>query len=254
MSMRFRNFLAVGCLGLAGLLFASTARGQSTTAGAIQGTVTDEATGVPMLLVTVVATSPVLKGQASEFTDASGQYFLSNLPPGNYSLVFVYGDSKVKRENVQVNIGKVTVSNAKINQQATEVVTIKEKAPAIDAGSTKQGTTLQQDYMKNVPSRGRTYEGVLGAAGGSQNDLYGVSFSGSTSVENSYIVDGINTTGVRFGGVQSPVLNNFIQEIEVITGGYNAEFGRATGGVVNVWTKHGSNEVRGLVAANVNHV
>jgi len=251
MSMRWKSFLAAGALGLAALSFVPAANAQTTTAGAIQGTVTDEATGVPMLLVTVVATSPALQGQASEFTDASGQYYLSNLPPGNYSLVFVYGDAKVKRENVQVSIGKVTNANAKINQQATEIVTIKERAPAIDAGSTKQGTTLQQDYMKNVPSRGRTYEGVLGAAGGSQNDLYGVSFSGSTSVENSYVVDGVNTTGVRFGGVQSPVLNNFIQEIEVITGGYNAEFGRSTGGVVNVVTKTGSNEFHGSVWANV---
>ncbi len=249
--MRFRNFFAIGALGLAALLFAGRANAQSTTTGAIQGTVTDEATGVPMLLVTVVATSPGLQGQASEFTDASGQFILSNLPPGTYGLIYIYGDAKVRRDNVNVSIGKVTVANAKINQQATEVVTIKEKAPAIDAGSTKQGTTLQQDYMKNVPNRGRTYEGVLGAAAGSQGDLYGVSFSGSTSTENSYIVDGINTTGVKLGGVQSPVLNNFIQEIEVITGGYNAEFGRSTGGVVNVVTKTGSNEFHGSVWANV---
>jgi outer membrane receptor protein involved in Fe transport len=204
-----------------------------------------------MLLVTVVATSPGLQGQASEFTDASGQFVLSNLPPGSYSLIYIYGDAKVRRDSVNVSIGKVTVANAKINQQATEVVTIKEKAPAIDAGSTKQGSTLQQDYLKNVPSRGRTYEAVLGAAGGSQGDFYGMSFSGSTSVENSYIVDGVNTTGVKVGGVQSPVLNNFIQEIEVITGGYNAEFGRSTGGVVNVVTKTGSNEFHGSVWANV---
>jgi len=250
MNSRTKQLIAIGAIGMTALTFGPPARAQSTTAGAIQGTVTDEATGVPMLLVTVVATSPALQGQASEFTDASGQYYLSNLPPGIYSLVFVYGDSKVKRDNVEVGIGKVTVSNARINQQATEVVTIKERAPAIDAGSTKQGTTLQQDYMKNVPNRGRTYEGVLGSAAGSQNDQYGMSFSGSTSVENSYIVDGVNTTGVRFGGVQSPVLNNFIQEIEVITGGYNAEFGRSTGGVVNVVTKTGSNEFHGSVWVN----
>src|SRR5262249_29654310 len=88
MSMRLRNLAAVTALGLVALLFAPTAIAQTTT-GAIQGTVTDEATGVPMLLVTVVATSPKLQGQASEFTDASGQYFLSNLPPGTYSVLFI---------------------------------------------------------------------------------------------------------------------------------------------------------------------
>ena len=143
--MRLKNLTAVTVLGLAGLLFAPTAKAQTTTTGAVQGTVTDEATGVPMLLVTVFATSPSLQGQASEFTDASGQFFLSNLPPGTYSLLFIYGDAKVRRDNVEVRTGAVTSVNAKINQQATEIVTIKERAPAIEAGSTKQGATLQQD-------------------------------------------------------------------------------------------------------------
>jgi Carboxypeptidase regulatory-like domain/TonB dependent receptor len=245
---RTSKLLRVGALALVGLLSATTAYAQTSTTGAVQGVVTDEATGAPMLLVTVVAASSVLQGQQSEFTDASGQYFLSNLPAGNYSLVFIYGDAKVRRENITVSVGKVTKVNAKINQQTTgEVITIKERAPTIDAGSTKQGTTLEQDYLTKVPQRGRTYEAAIGAAAGSQGDTYGVSFGGSTSVENNYVVDGINTTGLSFGTVGSPLLNNFIQEIEVITGGYNAEFGRSTGGVVNVVTKTGSNEFHGSV-------
>jgi TonB dependent receptor/Carboxypeptidase regulatory-like domain len=226
-----------------------SAGAQTTTTGAVQGVVTDESTGAPMLLVTVVAASPALQGQQSEFTDASGQFFLSNLPPGTYSFVFIYGDAKVRRENITVSVGKLTKVNAKINQQSNpgEVITIKERAPTIDSGSTKQGTTLEQDYLTKVPQRGRTYDSAAGAAAGAQADLYGVSFGGSTSVENNYVVDGINTTGLSFGTVGSPLLNNFIQEIEVITGGYNAEFGRATGGVVNVVTKTGSNEFHGSV-------
>ena len=129
---RSSKLLRVGALALVGLLSATTAYAQTSTTGAVQGVVTDEATGAPMLLVTVVAASSVLQGQQSEFTDASGQYFLSNLPPGNYSLVFIYGDAKVRRENITVSIGKVTKVNAKINQQTTgEVITIKERAPTI---------------------------------------------------------------------------------------------------------------------------
>jgi hypothetical protein len=251
--MRLKRIISLGALSLA-LLVATTASAQVQT-GSIQGTVTDETTGVPMLLVTVVASSPALQGTQSEFTDDSGQYFMSNIPTGRYSLLFIYGDAKVKRENVDVGVGKTTVVNAKINTQSTgEVITIKEKAPTIDAGSTKQGTTLNQDYMKNIPG-GRTWQGILGAAAGSQGDQYGTSFSGSTSVENSYVVDGINTSGVTLGAgtptLGASVINNFIQEIEVITGGYNAEFGRSTGGVVNVVTKTGSNEFHGSVFANV---
>jgi outer membrane receptor protein involved in Fe transport len=256
--MRLKRILPAGALGLVALLFAASASAQTTTAGAIQGTVSDEATGGPMLLVTVVASSPALQGTQSEFTDASGQYFMSNLPPGSYSLLFIYGDTKVKRDNVDVGVGKVTVANAKINTSATgEVITIVEKAPTIDAGSSKQGVTISQDYMKNIPSRGRTWSAVASSAGGSQEDFgLGTSFSGSGSLENNYVVDGLNTTGVTLGQgfptQGSQVLNNFIQEIEVITGGYNAEFGRSTGGVVNVVTKTGSNEFHGSVFANIN--
>src|SRR5262249_29221678 len=119
-----------------------------------------------------------------------------------------------------------------------------------DTGSGKLGVSLTQGELHNVPARGRTYEAVLQSAAGSQADAAGVSFSGSPSPENSYVVVAINTTRLTVGGVSSPVINNFSQEIEVITGGYNAEFGRATGGVVNVVTKTGSNEFHGSVWAN----
>jgi len=256
MNMRLRRILPASALGFVALLCAATASAQTTTAGAIQGTVADASTGQPMLLVTVVASSPSLQGTQSEFTDASGQYFMSNLPSGSYNLLFIYGDAKVKRDNVEVAVGKTTVVNAKINTAESEVITVKERAPTIDAGSSKQGTTVDKDYIKNIPNRGRTWSGVLGAAGGSQADTYGTSFSGSTSIENNYVVDGMNTSGITLGQgfptQGSQVLNNFIQEIEVITGGYNAEFGRSTGGVVNVVTKTGSNEFHGSVFGTVN--
>ena len=255
MHMRLMKLLPIGALSIAALLVAGPASAQTQSTGAIQGSVTDEASGQPMLLVTVVASSASLQGQQSEFTDQSGQFFMSNLPPGSYSLLFVYGDAKVKRDNVEVSLGKVTVANAKINTQTAETIVVKERAPTIDAGSSKQGATIEKDYLRNVPNRGRTWGGVLSAAGGSSADLYGTSFSGSTSIENNYVVDGLNTTGITLGQgfptQGSQVLNNFIQEIEVITGGYNAEFGRSTGGVVNVVTKTGSNDFHGSVFGNV---
>ena len=93
-----KKILPVLAFGVA-VMAAGVANAQSTTTGAVSGIVTDKATGQPMLLVTVVATSPALQsggGQVSEFTDASGQYFISNLPPGRYSLLFVYGEAKTR--------------------------------------------------------------------------------------------------------------------------------------------------------------
>ncbi|MBW2278719.1 MAG: TonB-dependent receptor, partial [Deltaproteobacteria bacterium] len=127
-----------------------------------------------------------------------------------------------------------------------EVIEIRGRAPIIDQGSTKTGVTLNQDYTNNVPT-GRTFGAVLGAVAGSGGDLYGTSFSGSSSIENIYIVEGINTTDPAYGLLSSNLPNEFVSETEIITGGYNAEYGRSTGGVVSVVTKAGSNEFHGSV-------
>jgi outer membrane receptor protein involved in Fe transport len=110
--------------------------------------------------------------------------------------------------------------------------------------------TVTEDYTRNIPT-GRTFGGVLGSVAGAQGDLYGTSISGATSAENVYVVEGINTTDTGFGGLSSNLPNEFIAETEVISGGYNAEFGRATGGIVNVVTKQGSNQFKGSVFAYV---
>ena len=251
--MRNTKLFLMGAVGLLAAFTATTAYAQTTTTGAIQGVVRDKATGDGLSDVTVVATSPALQGSASELTDGSGQYTITNLPPGLYEVVFYYGEIKIRQANVSVGIGKVTPVTIKMDTEATggEVYEITQKAPTIDVGSAKQGITIDQNYTKNIPLAGRTFEGTLGAAAGSQNDALGVSFSGSTSIENNYVIDGINTTGLTYGTVGSPLINDFIQETEVITGGYNAEFGRSTGGVVNVVTKSGGNEFHGTVFANL---
>jgi hypothetical protein len=240
-------FIAAALVGIS-LGAIRTASAQSNTAGAVQGVVTDQATGEALAGVTVVATSPALQGTASAITEADGTYKITNLPPGTYVVSFYYADITVKRTNVPVSISKVTPAYVKIdqNQAQGEVIEIKG-TPNIDTTSTSQGITLDQNYTRNIPVPGRTFEDALGAAAGTSGDALGVSFSGSTSLENQYVVDGVNTTGLTYGTVGSPIINEFIEEIEIITGGYQAEYGRSTGGVVNVVTQSGTNEFHGTV-------
>jgi hypothetical protein len=235
---------------LGAMLFAGSALAQTATTGALQGVVRDKDGGV-LAGVTVVATSLQTQTANSEITGENGSYTITNLAPGSYDVSFYYSDIQVKRTGISVSLGKVTPLHIEIDtsQSGGEVITIEGSAPTIDIGSTKQGVSIDQDYTRNIPVPGRTFESALGAAPGSQGDLYGVSFSGSSSLENSYIVDGINTTGLNFGTIGTALINEFIQETEIITGGYNAEFGRATGGVVNVVTKSGTNEFQGSVFA-----
>jgi len=231
------------------LVDAPVAHAQSQTTGAIQGSVTDSKTSEKLAGVTVIATSPSLPQAQTAITDENGQYKITDLPPGDYLVTFYYADITLERGGINVGIGRATPVFQKLNQAQAggEVVKITDTAPTIDPTSTTQGITIDKNYIKNIPVPGRTFESTLGAAAGSQGDALGVSFSGSSSLENQYFVDGVNTTGLTFGTVGSPVINDFIEEIEVITGGYNAEYGRATGGVVNVVTKSGSNEFKGSV-------
>jgi outer membrane receptor protein involved in Fe transport len=250
--MNARNFLVAALLGTSSLVvpqLAKVGHTQGATNGAIQGVVTDSKTGEKLAGVTVIVTSPALAQSQTQISDENGFYKVGELPPGDYLVTFYYADITVEQSGVHVGVGKTTPVYQRINQQQAggEVVHVQAQAPTIDPTSTTQGITIDKNYIKNIPVPGRTFESALGAAAGSQNDGLGVSFSGSSSLENQYYVDGVNTTGLTYGTVGSPIINDFIEEIEVITGGYNAEFGRATGGVVNVVTKSGSNEFKGSV-------
>ncbi|HTM22637.1 MAG TPA: TonB-dependent receptor, partial [Kofleriaceae bacterium] len=132
-----------------------------------------------------------------------------------------------------------------------EVIVVEDRGTMIDPTSSNQGTVVTQDQMRNIPVPGRTFSSTLGQAPGSAGDSRGVGFSGSTSLENQYVIDGVNTTGLTYGTVGTPLINEFIEEIQILTGGYEAEYGRATGGVVNVITKSGSNEFHGSVFSTI---
>ena len=224
----------------------------SATVGSLRGIIRDKANGEPAAGATVVATSPALQGEQVVITEGDGVYYITSLPPGLYVLTVYYNDATFSRGNVLIQIGKEAVVNVTVDSGASagkpkgEVITISGSAPIVDQGSTKTGITITDDYTRNIPTA-RTFGGVMSSAAGAQTDNYGISLAGATSYENTYIVEGINTTDTAFGGISSNLPNEFINETEVITGGYNAEFGRATGGIINVVTKSGSNEFRGSV-------
>ena len=251
----FQAFIATGILVA---VFAAPERDANaqaaSTVGSVRGQVKDKANGEAAVGATVVATSPALQGEQVVLADESGLYFLTSLPPGSYTLTVYYNDGTFTRGNVTVAVGKEAVVNITVDSAAStgkpkgETIEISGTAPVIDQGSTKTGVSITADFTNNIPV-GRTFGQVLSAASGSQNDFYGTSLAGATSVENTYVVEGINTTDTGTGRLSSNLPNEFVQETEIITGGYNAEYGRATGGVVNVVTKQGSNQFHGSVFA-----
>ncbi len=246
----FAAALGVATLGTQALELAPAAA-QSSTTGAIRGIVKDSKTGEALIGVTVIATSPSLQGTQSAVTDENGFYLVTTLPPGVYTVSFYYSAATVNSTGVAVNANGTTTNNTSINPDAgqTEIITIKAKAPSIDVTTTQQGLKITKEILAKLPVPGRSFEGAALQAAGTRADGVGVSVSGSSSLENNYVVDGINTGSLALGTVGSPVINDFLEEIEVITGGYNAEYGRSTGGVISVVTKSGTNKFQGSVFA-----
>src|SRR5262249_34838113 len=152
-----------------------------------------------------------------------GQYFLASLPPGPYTLT-AYAAGTTTRAEVVVRLGSDVVVDVAIvpTTRGAEIIPIRVGAPTIDQGSTKTGVTIGADFTTNVPG-GRTFGDVLGVAPGAQADFYGTSLGGATSLENAYVIEGINTTDTGFGLLATNLPTEFVLETEVITGGYGAE-------------------------------
>jgi hypothetical protein len=226
------------------LAICGSAFAQSLTTGAIQGVVKDEGTGEPVTGAVVTATSGGSAPQGA-ITDFDGSYKITELPPGTYTVTFTYDKAKLERRGIEVGIDKVT--NVFAALKANETIVVKARPVQIRTTDTAHRTTMGRPELDSLPLPGPTFTSAIGGIGGAQNDGYGVAFSSSTSLENRYIVDGIDITGLTFGDVGTPVLNEFIEELEVVSGGYNAEYGRATGGIVNLVTRSGTNTLRGSI-------
>ena len=223
------------------------------TTGSISGHVSSNSAALPG--VTVEATGPALQGSRDAVTDSGGGYHLALLPPGSYTVTFTLsGFSSRKSASIVVSLGKEATIDIALSPSMSETITVAEPAALINTTSTTLGTDLTATVIETLPT-GRNYSSVVQVTPGVSSDAIQsndkqtatIAVYGSSGAENAFYVDGVNTTGSEYG-FQGKELNfEFIQAIEVKTGGYEAEYGRATGGIINVVTKSGSNALRGDV-------
>ncbi len=221
------------------LLLAGPAAAQSLTSGAIRGRVTDKESGEALVGVTVTV------GSQSVTTDEDGIYQITDLRPGTYDVEIEFDTTRTTRSGIEVNANAQTTLNQAM--KIGETVVIKGTPPPIRLDSAAKEKVINREQLESLPVPGSSFEDALGSVPGSSNDGVGTALSGSSGLENRYLVDGIDITGLTFGNVGTPVMNEFVQEIAVVSGGYNAEFGRATGGIVNVITRSGTDQFRGSV-------
>ena len=226
----------------------SAATGQTT--GSIQGTVTDQNGGV-LRGVSVEISSPNLQGVRTAITDASGRFHSPSLPPGPYKVVASLEGFAKGQRNATVALDSTAEVNIQLQLSTTAEVTVSAQTPMVDVNSTTIGTNYTSKTIEGLPV-GRNYAeiirsnpGVNTDQGDTQGRALALTVYGATSVENQFIIDGVNTTNVIRGFQGKAINGEFIQEIEIKTGGYQAEYGRALGGVINVITKSGGNEFHG---------
>ncbi|MHB8875329.1 MAG: TonB-dependent receptor [Myxococcaceae bacterium] len=245
------------------VLLASLAAGAAFAQGSsvLTGTVSDASTKKPVADVVVTATSPALQGEQLAVTDPTGQYRIAQLPPGVYTLRLEKESFRpFSRGDIQVRVDRTIRVNVELLPEAlkAEEIVVVGRTPTVDTASTTTGVNLSPEFLKNIAlvqpggknSASRSFESLAAVAPGAQSDQFGVSVNGTTSPENQFIIDGLSVNDPAVGILGMPLTMDFIQEVNVITGGYMPEFGRSTGGVLNVVTKSGSNEFHGSVFGN----
>jgi hypothetical protein len=225
---------------------ASTPLSAQTT-GSIRGVVQTEQTPLPG--VTVEAKSPNLQGARTVVTDGQGRFILTLLPPGKYTLTAHLEGFAPKSETLQLALSQAASITVEMVPAATAEVTVTAQAAVVETESNTVGRNLDEKAFQALPT-GRNYASVAQLASGVNTDNSDVrqtsmTVYGSTGLENNYLVDGANATGAEIGN-QGKVLNfEFIQEVELKTGGYEAEYTGAMGGILNVITKSGGNDFHG---------
>ena len=228
------------------LLLALPAVAQEQT-GSIQGSVKDSS-GAVLPGVTVEARSPSAVGVSTAVTDANGNYRFPALPPGTYEVsANLQSFTPAKVTDAVVTLGKqLTIDLTLKLAGVSESVTVTGESPLIDVKQNAAFATLQREAIDRMP-KGRDFQSVLKTAPGAQDESKsgGIQIDGASGSENRWVIDGIDTTNLQNGTSGKTMYLDFVQEVQVKSSGYNAEFGGATGGVVNVLTKSGSNQFHG---------
>ncbi|MCB1041699.1 MAG: TonB-dependent receptor [Acidobacteria bacterium] len=229
------------------LLVASTMTFAGTT-GTLAGYVQD-GNGAALPGVVVTVSSSNLIGTKSAVSDSDGQFRIPLLPPGNYEMTATLEGFKTQKATFQVNLDQTTRMDVGMEIGGVEeVLTVTAGEVLLDTTSTTIGQNYDEEYFSELPT-GRSTNSLVNLAPGvsGQDGSGGFVVYGSSGPESNYIIDGQNTTNMEYGLNGKRLNFDFVQEVQVKTGGYEAEFGRSTGAVINVLTKSGGNEFSGTV-------
>ncbi len=216
--------------------------------GQINGTVKDTS-GAVLPGVTVEALSLATGAVASSVvTDGAGVYRFIGLRPGKYEIsAKLQGFTTTKSQPVDLRLGQVlAVELALAVGGVAENVSVTAESPLIDTKQNMRQSNIRDEQIELLP-HGRDFTSLVTQAPGAnaESKLGGLSIDGASAGENRYIIDGIETTDLQDGTSGKNLNVDLVEEVQVKSSGYTAEYGGAMGGVINTVTKSGSNDFHG---------
>jgi outer membrane receptor for ferrienterochelin and colicin len=235
------------------LLLASTLFAQSGGTGSITGVVTDS-TGAIVRGATVSLTSKATNDTKTVTTGDDGLYNFTLLQPGKYTVktsAASFGDSTAE---VEVQVGRVTDNNVSLTVGGVSAV-VQVTAEGIQTTTNNFDAVQNEAAIQNLPINGRRFQDFVTLTPSAQVDPSRgqISLSGQRGINGNINVDGVDYNQPFFGGIRGGERSNSaftlpqesIKEFQVVAAGYSAEYGRSSGGIVNVATRSGGNKFSG---------
>ena len=249
--MRLASRVTVGLIALA---VAASGWAQTTTGRLIGNVVDGSGAALPGVSVTI-ASPALIGGTQSKVTDARGEYGFIGIAPGEYTVrAELTGFVPQERGAVKVPLGgAAAIIIAMPAGTFTGEIEVTDETPVVDPTQINSEQIFERSYMQQsaIGSVNRNYLTVVnqaaGVAGGDWGGTPQPRVFGSTIGENAYFIDGVDTTDPVMATATASMAFDTIGEIQLLTGGFEAEYGRATGGIVNVVTRSGGNTFSGAV-------
>lgn len=228
------------------LLFSGTMFAQEQTGEIIGTVVLEDGSAIPGVAIEATGTNMV--GIRTTVSDENGNFRLLALPGGDYNITFsLEGFKTIKREKIRIEIGKTIKINVIMQTGALrEEIVVTGQSPVLDVRKSSTAVNITKETFTKLP-KGRNFTSIVTTSAGVNNEaeLDGISFDGASSSENVFFVDGVDTTTLFSGESGQDVNFDFIEEVQVKSSGYAAEYGGSMGGVISVITRSGGNEFHG---------
>jgi outer membrane receptor protein involved in Fe transport len=209
--------------------------------GKISGRITDKSTGEAIIGATVLIEGTTMGAS----TNVSGQYVILNIPAGVYSVRISqvgYGTQIIR--NVRVNADQTMTLDIKLTDEAVQVnaVEIVAERPMVSKSTTSAVTSITSEDLQNLPVRSVADIITLtnGVVNSNAANASGIIIRGGRADEVGYYVDGVNTTNRMGGGEATYIISNAIEEVQVMAGGFPAEYGGANSGIIKTQLKTGT--------------